>query len=429
MTHAAHTYAPAAHAPRLQNSLETLRGALLWLSGLFGALVFMEPSPYEVASLLTIIAFVATGLTLTPALMPFAVVLILYNFGFAVAVIPVLDQPKTLLWVLVSCYLATTALFFAAMLGNNTHARLSLLLRGYTAAAAIAAIAGIVGTFRLIPGSDLFVLYDRARGTFNDPNVLGAFLVLPALLAFQRMLAGRLAEAVRATVLLLVLLAGLLLSFSRGAWGQFAISVVFMMGLSFVTTRSTRERARIVLFAVLAAMAVGAFLVALLSIEQVAGLFKERASLDQSYDVGHTGRFGRHALGMLMALDHPLGLGPQQFRTFFLEDPHNAYLNAFMSGGWLSGFAYLALTIMTLVTGLRFAFVATPWRPAYLAIYAAFAGVALESLIIDSDHWRHYFLILGVLWGLMAASRRHLSPRHPSPRELAGQAGRSWITQ
>jgi hypothetical protein len=148
MTQAAHTYAPAAHAPRLQNSLETLRGALLWLSGLFGALVFMEPSPYEVASLLTIIAFVATGLTLTPALMPFAVVLILYNFGFAVAVIPVLDQPKTLLWVLVSCYLATTALFFAAMLGNNTQARLSLLLRGYTAAAAIAAIAGIVGTFR-----------------------------------------------------------------------------------------------------------------------------------------------------------------------------------------------------------------------------------------------------------------------------------------
>jgi len=380
----------------------------------------MEPSPYEVASLLTIIAFVATGLTLTPALMPFAVVLILYNFGFAVAVIPVLDQPKTLLWVLVSCYLATTALFFAAMLGNNTHARLSLLLRGYTAAAAIAAIAGIVGYFRLIPGSDLFVLYDRARGTFNDPNVLGAFLVLPALLAFQRMLAGRLAEALRATVLLLVLLAGLLLSFSRGAWGQFAISVVFMMGLSFVATRSTRERARIVMFAVLGAMAIGAFLVALLSIEQVAGLFKERASLDQSYDVGHTGRFGRHVLGMLMALDHPLGLGPQQFRTLFLEDPHNAYLNAFMSGGWLSGFAYLALTTMTLVVGLRFAFVATPWRPAYLALYAAFAGVALESLIIDSDHWRHYFLILGVLWGLMAASRRHLAPR-----ELAGRSGRA----
>ena len=31
--------------------------------------------------------------------------------------------------------------------------------------------------------SELFLLYDRARGTFKDPNVLGAFLVLPALVA------------------------------------------------------------------------------------------------------------------------------------------------------------------------------------------------------------------------------------------------------
>jgi hypothetical protein len=49
-------------------------------------------------------------------------------------------------------------------------------------------------------------------------------------------------------------------------------------------------------------------------------------------------------------------------------------------------------------------FVRTPWQPTYHVIYAAFLGVAGESAIIDIDHWRHYFLILGVLWGLMAAS-------------------------
>jgi hypothetical protein len=56
----------------------------------------------------------------------------------------------------------------------------------------------------------------------------------------------------------------------------------------------------------------------------------------------------------------------------------------------------------------RFLFVRTPWQPAYQAIYAAYVGVIFESVIIDIDHWRHYFLILGVLWGLMAASRRWL---------------------
>src|SRR5262249_17103940 len=328
--------APAVHAPRLAASVEALRGALLWLTGLFGALVFMEPSPYEIVSLLAILAFVATGLSLSSALMPFAVLLMLYNIGFAIAVIPVLGQPKTLLWVFVSCYLGVTALLFAAMLGSNTQARLSLLLRGYSAAAAIAALAGIVGYFRLLPGSDLFVLYDRARGTFNDPNVLGAFIVLPALLAFQRVLAGRFVETVRAGVLLGILLAALFLSFSRGAWGQFAVAAAVMMILSFMTTRSARERMRIVLFAVAGAVLIAMVVIALLSIGQVADLFHQRASLEQSYDMGHTGRFGRHVLGFLMMLDHPGGIGPLQFRTIFPEDPHNAFLNAFTSVGSLS---------------------------------------------------------------------------------------------
>jgi hypothetical protein len=39
----------------------------------------------------------------------------------------------------------------------------------------------------------------------------------------------------------------------------------------------------------------------------------------------------------------------------------------------------------------------------------AYLGVALESAIIDIDHWRHYFLILGALCGLMVASRRDLA--------------------
>ena len=40
-----------------------------------------------------------------------------------------------------------------------------------------------------------------------------------------------------------------------------------------------------------------------------------------------------------------------------------------------------------------------------IAIDAAYAGVALESAIIDSDHWRHAFLLLGLVWGLIAASQ------------------------
>jgi hypothetical protein len=391
-------------------STESLRGLLLWLMGFAGAFVFIEPSPYEIVGIVSIVLFGLTGLSLRPALMPLALMLIMLNIGYAIAVVQVAGESKPVTWVFISDFLAVTAIFYAAVLSTNTQARLDHLLRGYMAAALIAAAAGIVAYFHVFGSlSDPFVLYGRARGTFNDPNVLGAFLVLPAIVLFQRVLVGRATAVIRNGALLLVLLTGLLLTFSRAAWGQFVLSALVVMALGIVSAQSARTRIRIVSIAILGAVLGAIFLAALLSIHQVADLFNERATLDQSYDVGHFGRFGRYVLGAQFSLDHPFGIGPLQFSHLFGEDPHNSYLNAFMSGGWLSGFAYLTLTAVTLVSAARFLRTDTPWRATYQVLYAAYLGVALESAIIDTDHWRHYFLILGALWGLMVASRPYLS--------------------
>jgi hypothetical protein len=395
--------ANAVAGPRL--AAEPLRGMLLWLTGFAGAFVFIEPSPYEFVAVITILLFVLTGLSLRAELAPLVLVLVVMNIGYAIAVVPVSDETKPVAWVLISNFLAITAIFYAAMLGTNTQKRLELLLRGYLAAALIASLVGGAAYFRLLgSASDIFVLYGRARGTFNDPNVLGAFLVLPSLLVFQRMLAGRL--IVRSGLMLLIMLAGLFLTFSRGAWAQFAFAATVLMAATFVTSRSVNERFRIVLIAVGGILSLAVLLTALLSIEQVSELFNERAALEQSYDIGRYGRFGRYMLGVDLALEHPLGIGPLQFYRFFIEDPHNTFLNAFMSGGWLAGFGYLALSAVTLAMSTRFLFVRTPWQSVYHTIYAAYVGVIGESVIVDIDHWRHYFLILGVLWGLMAASNR-----------------------
>ncbi len=178
-----------------------------------------------------------------------------------------------------------------------------------------------------------------------------------------------------------------------------------MLALTFLTTTSANQRLRIVQIAMGGVAAVAMLLAALLSIDAVANLFKERVSLEQQYDVGQMGRFGRHALGALLALDVPFGIGPMQFSKIFPEDPHNSYLNAFMSGGWLAGVTYPTLVLITLAFGLRYSLVATPWQPIMIAVYSAYTGMMIESLIIDSDHWRHVFLLLGVLWGLIIATR------------------------
>jgi hypothetical protein len=211
---------------------------------------------------------------------------------------------------------------------------------------------------------------------------------------------------------LLLLLAALFLSFSRGAWAQFAFAAALLMILSFLTSRSGTERIRILVIAVFGVLAVAALVTVLLSSGKVADLFSERASLELSYDVGRYGRFGRYGLGADLALEHPFGIGPLQFSDRFTEDPHNTFLNEFMSGGWLAGLAYLALCAVTLVMSTRLLFLRTPWQRLYV-IYAAYVAVIAESIFIDIEHWRHYFLILGALWGLMAASRGYALERAP----------------
>ncbi len=398
----------AGAAPDLRISTEKLRCFMLWLTGACGAIVFIEPSPYEVVSALTLVLFAIGGLTLSPVVIPLAVLLVLINIGYSISGWTVIEEENVAMWLITSWYLAFTAIFFAAMLGRNTEARLNALARGCVIGGVIASLAAIIGYSRVISSlNELLLLYDRSRGTFKDPNVLGAFLVFPTLLALQPIISGKLRDAMKGVVLLGLFVPAILLSFSRAAWGQIVYCSLIVLALTFITTRSSSHRLRLVLLTVTGVVVLVGFIGALLSIDAVADLFKQRASFEQSYDMGAQGRFARHALGSIMALDLPIGIGPLQFHKYFPEDTHNSFLNAFMSGGWLAGVFYPTLVAMTLVFGFRMVFVRTPWQQTSIIVFAGYFGVATESFIIDTDHWRHTFLLMGVMWGLIAATQRY----------------------
>jgi hypothetical protein len=385
---------------------DRLCAGLLWLIGLSSGFVLIEPAPYEFLIAIAILVFAVTGLSVRTAHVPLMLLLILYNVSYAISVVPVIALPDTAKWTAVSCFLAITTLFFALALTEDTERRLDLLMKGYVASAVIVSAIGVLAYFRLIPSADTFIFASRAKSTFKDPNVFGPFLVLPGLILMQRVMLGRLRDAFWNAPMLLLIAAALLLSFSRGAWGHFAASAVVLLGFTALTSRSAAERMRIVLFALAGAALLAVLIVVLASLPQVSGLFQERASLVQSYDAGHTGRFGRHILGALMIFDHPIGIGPLQFSKYFPEDPHNSFLDAFMAGGWLGGVTFATLVLVTLFVGLHHVFTRTPWQTTYIAVYATFVGEVGESYLIDVQHWRHYFLIMGVLWGLIAANLR-----------------------
>jgi hypothetical protein len=343
--------------------------------------------------------------------------LFLINLGYSIGALPVIDKSEVATWVATSWYMAMTVAFLAMVLSEDTAARLDMLRQGLVAGALVAASAGIAGYFNVVPGEhDLLTLYGRARGTFKDPNVLSAFLILPTLFVLQSVVSNRL--RLRSMIALGILALAILLAFSRAAWGGVAITSAFVLGLMVLTSQSRAQRSRIIVMSVIAVAIVVMLVTVLLSVDSISELFKQRASLDQSYDEGRFGRFGRHILGADMALDLPFGIGPLQFHRYFPEDTHNSYLNAFMSGGWLAGVCYAALVFITVIIGFRHVFVRVPWQQAYIAIFAAFLGTVGEGFIIDTDHWRHFWMMVGAMWGMFAAAQGYRANADQAPTAM-----------
>ena len=399
---ASHPAAAVATSVQYGQIVQRLLLGLLFVAVFSSFFVYIEPAPYEALVGLLALVALAAGLKLDRRLLPLIVLLLVWNLAGLAALVPVLHDPDAITFMAVSFYLAGTAILFACFLGEDIARRLAVLRSAYLLAAVVAALIGLGVYFRVLPGFE--ETGGRMQSTFKDPNVFGPFLVLPILFLMDRFL--RRGFGVVSLIASLILLSALFLSFSRGAWAHFMISAAVTVALMFLTATDWRFRARVAAFTLVAAIAALALLAALLSFETVGVMFEERASLLQSYDAGDGGRFDRQIEGLTALLDHPLGLGPLQFGVLYGGDPHNVYLNAFVSYGWIGGIVYLILVLTTLLVGLRAVFVRTPWQPYLVLVLAAFTGAAAEGLVIDTDHWRHFYLLLGLVWGLSAATAR-----------------------
>ncbi len=92
--------------------------------------------------------------------------------------------------------------------------------------------------------------------------------------------------------------------------------------------------------------------------------------------------------------------------------PHNTYVNVFVSGGLVA----LAGFMLLVVTSLRMGFRAIRWNPPmmniYIAALAALVGLLVQCLLIDINHWRHFYIIAALVWGLALAAdtRRRSAP-------------------
>jgi hypothetical protein len=403
--------ARSAATPRAERLLQIV----LFVTVLASSFAFVEPSPHDVLMALLAFVCVICGVRFERILVVPLQLLLVFNVSGTMSLLNVVSEDKTVQYVGTSVYLAVAALLFACLFARNSMARLATMRTAYLLTATLASLAGIAGYFHLFPHAyDWFTMEGRVLGGFKDPNVFGPFLILPLLIEINRLMTrGAHLNDVVATPILLF---ALLLCFSRGAWFHFGLSCAVMIALSLVTAPTRALRVRIVALTVIAVCVLAALLAILLSFESIATMFKERAQLLQSYDVGSGGRFRLQELAVGAVLQYPNGMGPFGFAQVNGTQQHNVYLQAFMVYGWTGGITYILLLITTLLVGLRTALTRAPWQPYVITALAAFVGEIAEGFIIDTDHWRHFFLLLGIIWGLAAATDRY---RREAPRVFA----------
>lgn len=117
-----------------------------------------------------------------------------------------------------------------------------------------------------------------------------------------------------------------------------------------------------------------------------------------------------------------MGIGPLVFGTIFGEDTHNIWLKTLMDYGWLGFASYLTLVLWTVAGGFRILFRKRPWQPYLLCAYVVFIGHIGLGSVIDTDHWRHFYLLLGLIWGAMALERKHQQTmRTAEPGRFSGR--------
>jgi O-antigen ligase len=397
------------HLPRAAVSaklIALISSGAVFLGILLSGFVISEPAPYELYLAGLIAIWALFGLRISRAATPLLVLLVTMNIGGMISMTQMADLANTPLYLAVSLFLAFSAVFFASITAVRPNLY-RLIFIAYVVSAVATSLLGIAGYFHAFPGAEMFTKYDRAAGAFQDPNVFGPFLVLPGIYLLYLLLTGPVTRMPLLAMPLLIITAGIFFSFSRGAWGMFAVSAVLLTGCLFLQSASGMFRLRVVVMTIAALALLVVAMIVILQLPGVSEMFSNRAHLEQSYDTARLGRFARYGIGFQMAMEHPFGIGPLVFGTIFGEDTHDIWLKMLMDYGWLGFVSFLALVAWTMAAGFRILLRNRPWQPYLLCAYVAFIGNIGLGTFIDIDHWRHVYLLLGLVWGAIALEYRH----------------------
>jgi O-antigen ligase len=381
---------------------------------LFGIVLF-EPAPFDALFLpVVFLTFVYNRLYIPQKMSWLRLWIGLFAIANLLAVFPAFQVGRAFFFLSVTLYMLLFCIFIAVLVYNYGFPMLDNIMSAYVAIAVVSSVIGILAMTHLLPAAviEYVTAYDatRAKALFKDPNVYAPFLVFAMVYALDKFWHGG-AARMRWFAVVVVLLLGILVSFSRGAWGAALFSIIAYFVLTAVAQRNFVRLASSA-FVVFGMLAVGLVLVGVFAQEADMSEFIEKRAAMQSYDED---RFTVQKLALLAGLKQPLGIGPGQSENAFVEfishgqmtgATHSLYVRVFTELGFLGALSFLCLLLITIRRALWLCMNGEyEKRPLYCVFTTVLFATLVNSVVIDSLHWRHFFLVIGVLWGLFARER------------------------
>ncbi|MDX1645754.1 MAG: hypothetical protein R3304_01325 [Longimicrobiales bacterium] len=349
-----------------------------------------------------------TGHLLSPARLPpvFTASVVVFMLANLASVLGagIWGYDDAMFYMAITLYLLVYAAFFALFVGRFGPAGMRIVREGYQIAAVIAGGIGILASFHILPNSEMFfrdASLLRVQSTFEDPNVFAPFLIGAIFLSLVPLIHDERPE-LRHLVVIALSLAGVAIAFSRGAYAHLAVSLAVFVFLELLVIGDPRANRRLILGMLFVAPVLLVGVGFLLVNADLGSYLQDRLSL-QTYDQV---RFRNQLASLVMAHENVLGVGPGQYtRPRFLQDPHNNYLKVLTENGPVGLLSFVALLFTSVFYGLAGVFRRGRSAPIQAACVAVVVGIMVESLVIDTLHWRHFFLFLGLPIGLTLFER------------------------
>lgn len=374
-------------------------------------LVLIEPAPSD----LIFVALMPAGLLIGAVrlqLLPRFRLAILLLLAYFLCSLPGLVLAADLLaairYFLITCYLFLLALLFGF---QEKSGHWTAWLRAYLLAAGLSFLAGLAGYLGLLP--DLLMIYGiEMKGLFKDSNVFGPFFVPAVILLLDDWKPRRLIKGHRlwSAALIAALTLGIILSYSRAAYINLIVAGLVYLALRIWSARQMAIRWRpfcwarirwiLLSVAVILVVATLLALVPALRGAKILAFIQDRASL-KDYDLD---RFATQFGGLKMIIRHPLGVGAGQFEneitaiTGQMIAAHSLYIRTAAESGILGFICFFsAITVIFLLLWRDMQ--AVQCEPAgnhwAAVLIAVLAGILVNSLVIDTLHWRHFWLLIG----------------------------------